>query len=125
MCVVPCVSVRVCVPCGGCRRYEGYLTSIAPTDPEEDEEEGGGPLTVGRSRPITAPADVLKDFEGSGTEDPFAAHKRQRIVDRQDDYHRRQMRHMLISPVRGDPFADGRWLGGGLGVGQEWGREVK
>lgn len=61
-----------------------------------------------RPKPITAPADVLRDFEGPATEDPFAAHKRQRIVDRMDEYHQRQMRHMLISPAREDPFADGR-----------------
>jgi hypothetical protein len=48
---------------GGNKKYEGYLTSIAPTDPDEDEEE----YSVSKGpKSITATADVLKDFQGNG-----------------------------------------------------------
>jgi len=39
--------------------------------------------------------------------DPFADTRRKRIADQQDDYHKRQHRHMLISPPRNDAFAEG------------------
>lgn len=34
--------------------------------------------------------------------------KRHRIVERQDEYHRRMYKDMMISPARVDPFADGK-----------------
>jgi len=43
----------------------------------------------------------------SQNHDPFADTRRKRIADRMDDYHKRQQRHMLISPMRSDPFAEG------------------
>ena len=45
------------------RRYEGYLTSIPPTDYEDEEDDYSSKL-AGKS--ITAPSDVLKDFQGTG-----------------------------------------------------------
>ena len=36
------------------------------------------------------------------------ATKQRRIVTRQDDYHKRMYRSMMISPARVDPFADSK-----------------
>ena len=38
--------------------------------------------------------------------DPFAEHKRPKIVDREDEYRQRR-RNQIISPARIDPFANG------------------
>lgn len=40
--------------------------------------------------------------------DPFAEHRPQKIVDREDEYKARR-RQMIISPERLDPFADGKF----------------
>ena len=47
-------------------------------------------------------------FFYSKTFDPFEESRRRRIVERHDDYHLRQLRHMMISPVRADPFFEGK-----------------
>ena len=48
-----------------CRKDDEYLPSIAPTDPDDDEDDDSMPR-VGVSRQITAGADVMKDFQGTG-----------------------------------------------------------
>ena len=48
-----------------CRKYDEYLPSIAPTDPDEDEEDYRIPR-VGVSKQITAGTDIMKDFQGTG-----------------------------------------------------------
>ena len=61
-CFIPWCDV-IALPFDVHRKYEGYLTSIAPTDPDEDEEE----YSVSKGpKSITATADVLKDFQGNG-----------------------------------------------------------
>ena len=57
----------------------------------------------------TAPTSVIKEIRESGggdEEDPFAATKRARIIDREDEYRKRRM-DQVISPARVDPFANG------------------
>ena len=44
------------------------------------------------------------------TDDLLAATKRRRIVEKQDEYHKRMYNNMTISPRRTDPFADGKYV---------------
>ena len=52
----------------------------------------------------------LSDLSHPQPDDPFAANRQKRILERMDDYHLRQRRHLFYSPMRQDPFADGRGL---------------
>lgn len=52
----------------------------------------------------------LSDLSHPQPDDPFAANRQKRILERMDDYHLRQRRHLFYSPMRQDPFADGREL---------------
>ena len=59
---------------------------------------------------FTAPKSVFNDIAQEGLNvDPMAEHKRPTIADRQNEYQKR-IRNLLISPARGDPFADGKVL---------------
>ena len=40
--------------------------------------------------------------------DPMKDYQKKKIHDRHDEYHMRQMRHMIISPARPDPFLEGQ-----------------
>ena len=56
---------------------------------------------------LTAPLALINDAQlGSDDYDPFAEHKRPKIVDREDEYRQRR-RNQIISPARLDPFANG------------------
>ena len=90
---------------GGKSKFEGYHTSLAVDDQEEDEEPvlGGG----GRRQQITAPLSLLNEASSKDNDfDPFEAHKRPKIVDRENEYTRRR-RDQILSPSRIDPFANG------------------
>lgn len=88
-------------------RYEGYVTSIAANELEDDDGDYNSSLSTGRLASFTAPAHILNDIQKeSQNVDPFAAHKRPTIADREDEYRARR-RNMVISPARGDPFAGG------------------
>lgn len=111
-------------------KYEGYVTSIAPNEDEEDDEDEGIPLNNKRS--VNAPAALLNDiaqvsywttpctayepldstnfivyFQSDKEYDPFAGRRRQTIAEKEDEYRQRR-RLQIISPERLDPFADGR-----------------
>ena len=50
---------------------------------------------------------MLKEIATAGDDvEPFEAHRRPRIADREDEY-RGQRRGAILSPDRGDPFANG------------------
>jgi len=93
---------------GGKGKFEGYVTSIASKEDEEDEDEASAP-EQGRKMPsYTAPQAVLKDMEKGQEDDydPFAEHRIPTVASRQSEYQQRQ-RHQVISPDRVDYFADG------------------
>eukprot|EP00794_Sanderia_malayensis_P003634 gene3634-4149_t len=88
-------------------RYEGYVTSIAANEQEEDDGDYSSNISSGRLSSFTAPAHILNDIQKeSQNVDPFAAHKRPTIADREDEYRARR-RQLVISPDRQDPFAGG------------------
>lgn len=63
---------------GGKGKFEGYVTSIASKEDEEDDEENTAPKESGRKLPsYTAPTEVLKDMEKGQEDDfdPFAEHR--------------------------------------------------
>lgn len=88
-------------------KYDGYVTSIGTTEGDDDEEDmGNTPAHIS----YNASSDLIKEAALAGedqTFDPFEESRRRRIVERHDDYHLRQLRHMMISPVRADPFFEG------------------
>jgi splicing factor 3B subunit 1 len=86
----------------------GYVTSI-PANEEEDEEEDMGIAPSGRAS-YTAPSDVMADLPpNEQASEPFEDTRRQKILERYDEYHRRQIPHMVMSPMRADPLATIRW----------------
>uniref|UniRef100_A0A182J3Z3 Splicing factor 3B subunit 1 domain-containing protein n=1 Tax=Anopheles atroparvus TaxID=41427 RepID=A0A182J3Z3_ANOAO len=89
-------------------KYEGYVTSIAPNDDIDDEEDEG--LPIGRSNGaigFTAPQALLNDIAAQAEDhDPFAERRRLTVADKEDEY-RQKRRRLVISPERVDPFADG------------------
>ncbi|EAA06480.5 LOW QUALITY PROTEIN: splicing factor 3B subunit 1-like [Anopheles arabiensis] len=88
-------------------KYEGYVTSIAPNDDIDDEEDEG--LPIGRNnRPMgyTAPAALLNEMGQGEDYDPFAERRKPTVAEKEDEY-RQKRRRLVISPERVDPFADG------------------
>ena len=63
----------------------------------------------GKRQSYTAPLALLNDIPSQEKDfDPFAEHKRAKIVDRENEYNaRRRMNKDMISPARVDPFANG------------------
>jgi len=90
---------------GGKGKFEGYVTSIATQD-EDDDEDGAAPDKRQRSS-YTAPVALLNDVAKSTEDyDPFAEHKLPTVASRQSEYQQRA-RNQQISPARVDFFADG------------------
>ena len=92
---------------GGKSKFEGYHTTLA-VDEAEDEDEGAAGAQQGQKRTTyTAPLALLNDVAQADKDfDPFESHKRPKIIDREDDYRRKRMAG-VISPARVDPFANG------------------
>lgn len=91
---------------GGKSKFEGYHTTLAIDDADEEDDLGGGAQPQKRAS-FTAPLALLNDVvQGQDDYDPFAEHKRPKIADREDEYRRRR-RDQIISPARVDPFANG------------------
>lgn len=110
-------------------KYEGYVTSIAPNDDVDDDEDDGIPLGRGnRPAGYTAPAALLNDvaqvrflvlvklarvndwcfLQPEKDYDPFADRRRPTVGEKEDEY-RQKRRRLVISPERIDPFADGKF----------------
>ena len=84
-----------------------YDTSIGLNEEEDDDDDMGVAPAGGRPT-YSAPADLLNNVPSNEQlDDPFAANRQKRILERMDDYHLRQRRHLFYSPMRQDPFADG------------------
>lgn len=98
---------------GSDSRFAGYVTSIAATELEDDDDDYPSTSLLGQKKPgYHAPVALLNDIPQSTEQyDPFAEHRPQKIADREDEY-KKHRRMMIISPERLDPFADGNlsWL---------------
>ena len=70
----------------------------------------GGSISGGGGSICSVQSCDLSDLSHPQPDDPFAANRQKRILERMDDYHLRQRRHLFYSPMRQDPFADGREL---------------
>eukprot|EP01129_Flabellula_baltica_P014105 TRINITY_DN6691_c0_g1_i1.p1 TRINITY_DN6691_c0_g1~~TRINITY_DN6691_c0_g1_i1.p1 ORF type:complete len:766 (-),score=232.56 TRINITY_DN6691_c0_g1_i1:1568-3835(-) len=74
-----------------------YDTSIAVNDSEIEREADEDTRT--KLPTYTAPEGVLDDIPGE-SEDPFDQYRRPRIIDREDDYHKRKYKRFNLSPSR-------------------------
>ena len=69
---------------------------------------GKGKKAAGQEQEAPPPPPPPPPLAGEEQEyDPFAEHKRDKIIDRENDYSKERRRQMIISPERHDPFADG------------------
>ena len=89
---------------GGKSKFDGYHTSIGVDDADEEDDMSAQPQ---KRSTYTAPLALLNHEPEPDDYDPFAEHKRPKIVDREDEYRQRRIRNAIISPARIDPFADG------------------
>lgn len=116
-------------------KYEGYVTSIAPNDDGDDDDDVGGiPVQSsngGPKRAFNPVAHAMKEIvqvrrardfnrlafinpipsllQSEPDYDPFADHRRPTIGEKEDEY-RQKRRRLVISPERVDPFADGTFV---------------
>jgi splicing factor 3B subunit 1 len=92
---------------GGKSKFEGYHTSLALDEADDDADDDGQGPQANKRATYTAPLALLNDVAQSDNDyDPFAEHKRPKIADREDEYRQRK-RNQIISPARVDPFANG------------------
>ncbi|CAG0896456.1 unnamed protein product [Darwinula stevensoni] len=92
---------------GGKGKFEGYVTSIAANEEQDDDEYEPPAQRENKRTSYTAPLALLNDIPQADKDyDPFAEHKRPTIADREDEY-KQKRRRLVISPERVDPFADG------------------
>lgn len=111
-------------------KYEGYVTSIAPNDEGDDDDDVGMPMPSNNGqakRSFNPVAHAMKEIVQVRVEirsiselhttknhylqsepdyDPFADHRRPTVGEKEDEY-RQKRRRLVISPERVDPFADG------------------
>ena len=91
---------------GGKGKFEGYVTSIATAE-DDDDDEGMAPDRGRQRATYTAPMALLNDVAKSNEDyDPFAEHKKPTVASRESEYQQRR-RNQQISPARVDFFADG------------------
>lgn len=110
-------------------KYEGYVTSIAPNeDEDEDDDEPIRPSdkrTTGFGAPMAFINDIARVSENQApsgsfliaqflfllqTEpdyDPFESRRPKTVGEKEDEY-RQKRRKQVLSPARVDPFADGK-----------------
>lgn len=110
-------------------KYEGYVTSIAPNeDEDEDDDEPIRPSdkrTTGFGAPMAFINDIARvsfsdctmnlkfsqaslHFQSEPDYDPFEAHRPKTVGEKEDEY-RQKRRKQVLSPARVDPFADGKF----------------
>ncbi|XP_013413734.1 splicing factor 3B subunit 1 [Lingula anatina] len=87
-------------------KYDGYVTSIAPNEDQDDDDDYSTNIQLGKKTQYTAPLNYLTDVGNDKDYDPFAEHRVPKITDRENEYQKRR-RQMIISPERHDPFAEG------------------
>jgi splicing factor 3B subunit 1 len=109
-------------------KYEGYVTSIAPNeDEDEDDDEPIRPSdkrTTGFGAPMAFINDIARvrfqrcninckishNFppQSEPDYDPFEARRPKTVGEKEDEY-RQKRRKQVLSPARVDPFADGKF----------------
>lgn len=109
-------------------KYEGYVTSIAPNeDEDEDDDEPLRPSdkrTTGFGAPLAFINDIARVSRHFGSfghnshrlifwsqsepdYDPFESRRPKTVGEKEDEY-RQKRRKQVLSPARVDPFADGK-----------------
>lgn len=109
-------------------KYEGYVTSIAPNeDEDEDDDEPIRPSdkrTTGFGAPMAFINDIARVSSPSSRNssvvltisfllqsepdyDPFESRRPKTVGEKEDEY-RQKRRKQVLSPARVDPFADGK-----------------
>lgn len=108
-------------------KYEGYVTSIAPNeDEDEDDDEPIRPSdkrTTGFGAPMAFINDIARvsytelcslfsskfrfHQQSEPDYDPFEARRPKTVGEKEDEY-RQKRRKQVLSPARVDPFADGK-----------------
>lgn len=108
-------------------KYEGYVTSIAPNeDEDEDDDEPIRPAdkrTTGFGAPMAFINDIARvrmnklsnvpiillyiSFQNEPDYDPFESRRPKTVGEKEDEY-RQKRRKQVLSPARVDPFADGK-----------------
>uniref|UniRef100_T1IVP7 Splicing factor 3B subunit 1 n=1 Tax=Strigamia maritima TaxID=126957 RepID=T1IVP7_STRMM len=94
------------------RRYDEYVTSIAPNEEGDDDEydnsaSAAPSLAANKRANYSAPAAILNDIPQAEKDyDPLADRRPRTIADRENEYQMKR-RNRIISPERVDPFADG------------------
>lgn len=111
-------------------KYEGYVTSIAPNeDEDEDDDEPIRPSdkrTTGFGAPMAFINDIARVsfhldcliekcsltspsyFQSEPDYDPFESRRPKTVGEKEDEY-RQKRRKQVLSPARVDPFADGKF----------------
>lgn len=110
-------------------KYEGYVTSIAPNeDEDEDDDEPIRPSdkrTTGFGAPMAFINDIARVsrkqvpafnflitqfaflLQSEPDYDPFESRRPKTVGEKEDEY-RQKRRKQVLSPARVDPFADGK-----------------
>lgn len=108
-------------------KYEGYVTSIAPNeDEDEDDDEPIRPAdkrTTGFGAPMAFINDIARvsiidssnycaillftSLQNEPDYDPFESRRPKTVGEKEDEY-RQKRRKQVLSPARVDPFADGK-----------------
>uniref|UniRef100_A0A251U8V2 Putative U2 snRNP component prp10 n=1 Tax=Helianthus annuus TaxID=4232 RepID=A0A251U8V2_HELAN len=86
----------------GNNRFEDYNTEI----PANDDEDNADPIVPRKLPSYTASKSLLNDMPRGGDDHSFGFKKSHMIIDREDEYRRRRLNH-VISPERHDAFASG------------------
>ncbi|KAG0075395.1 Splicing factor 3B subunit 1 [Linnemannia elongata] len=92
---------------GSGNKFEGYSTSLPMDDDDDEEDELTQRAAQKKLSSYTAPKEVYAHLTSVEDEDhdPFAGRSEsKRVIDRQDDYHKRGYNRAL-SPSRQDAFA--------------------
>lgn len=84
---------------------EAYVSSIPATDDDENLDAVENDIAR-KMASYTAPKSLLKEMPRGGDADEDVGFRKQKIIDREDDYRRRRLQR-VFSPERNDPFAMG------------------
>lgn len=108
-------------------KYEGYVTSIAPNE-DEDEDDDEPVRPSDKRTGFGAPMAFINDIARVSTRmrnclfflnfrfcqqsepdyDPFESRRPKTVGEKEDEY-RQKRRKQVLSPARVDPFADGKF----------------
>ncbi|ORY95000.1 splicing factor 3B subunit 1 [Syncephalastrum racemosum] len=87
-------------------KYEGYATSIAVNDDEDDDADEMYQETKRRLNSYTVSKDALNEAsQGADAHDPFVETTKARHIAGREDSYRQQRFNRMLSPERADAFA--------------------